>query len=55
MVNRYTGRGEFLGGKPTGREVALGGDGLPKEGKIVEGWDSYDGLGVLRQPGAMPA
>jgi steroid delta-isomerase-like uncharacterized protein len=61
VVNRYTGRGthrgEFLGVAPTGREVELSGVTIfrLKEGKIVEGWDFYDGLGVLRQLGAMPA
>ena len=60
VVNRYTGRGthqgEFLGVAPTGREVELSGVTIfrPSRGKIVEGWDFYDGLGLLRQLGAMP-
>jgi steroid delta-isomerase-like uncharacterized protein len=61
VVNRYTGRGthrgEFLGVAPTGREVELAGVTIfrLRDGKIVEGWDFYDGLGLLRQLGAMPA
>jgi steroid delta-isomerase-like uncharacterized protein len=61
VVNRYTGRGthrgEFLGVAPTGREVELSGVTIFRlsGGKIVEGWDFYDGLGLLRQLGAMPA
>jgi steroid delta-isomerase-like uncharacterized protein len=60
VVNRYTGRGthrgEFLGVGPTGREVELSGVTIfrLRGGKIVEGWDFYDGLGLLRQLGAMP-
>jgi steroid delta-isomerase-like uncharacterized protein len=61
VVNRYTGRGthrgEFLGVEPTGREVELAGVTIfrLRDGKIIEGWDFYDGLGLLRQLGVMPA
>lgn len=61
VVNRYTGRGthrgEFLGVGPTGREVELSGVTIfrLRGGKIVEGWDFYDGLGLLRQLGAEPS
>ena len=61
VVNRYTGRGthrgEFLGVAPTGREVELSGVTIFRlsGGEIVEAWDFYDGLGLLRQLGAMPA
>jgi steroid delta-isomerase-like uncharacterized protein len=57
VVNRYSGRGthrgEFLGVSPTGREVTISGVTIFRfrEGKIVEGWDFYDGLGLLRQLG----
>ena len=60
VVNRYTGRGthrgEFLGVAPTRREVELSGVTIfrLRGGKIVEGWDFYDGLGLLRQLGALP-
>lgn len=60
VVSRYTGRGtrrgEFLGIAPTGREVELSGVTIfrLRGGNIVEGWDFYDGLGLLRQLGAMP-
>ncbi len=60
VVNRYTGRGthlgEFVGVAPTGREVELSEVTIfrLRGGKIVEGWDFYDGLGLLRQLGAMP-
>jgi steroid delta-isomerase-like uncharacterized protein len=60
VVNRYTGqgthRGEFLGVAPTGREVELSGVTIfrLRGGKFVVGWDFYDGLGLLRQLGAMP-
>lgn len=58
MVNRYTGRGthrgEFLGVAPTGREVTISGVTIfrLREGRLVEGWDYYDGLGLLRHLGA---
>ncbi len=60
VVNRYTGRSthqdEFLGVAPTGKEVELSGVTIFRlsGGKIVEGWDFYGGLGLLRQLGAMP-
>lgn len=58
VVNRYAGRGthrgEFLGVSPTGKEVKISGVTIFRfrEGKIVEGWDFYDGLGLLRQLGS---
>jgi steroid delta-isomerase-like uncharacterized protein len=60
VVNRYTGQGthqgEFLGVAPTGKGVELSGVTIHRisGGKIVEAWDFYDGLGLLRQLGAMP-
>jgi steroid delta-isomerase-like uncharacterized protein len=53
---RRTHRGEFLDVAPTGREVELAGVTIFRlsGGKIVEGWDFYDGLGLLRQLGAIP-
>jgi len=60
VVNRYTGRGthrgEFLGVAPTGRRVELAGVTIfrLRRGKLIGGWDFYDGLGLLRQLGALP-
>jgi steroid delta-isomerase-like uncharacterized protein len=45
--------GEFLGIPATGKNLALTGISIIRirEGKIVEGWDGYDALGMLRQLG----
>ena len=56
MSNRtHTGRG--LGVEPTGRRVRIEGVILVhiRDGRIVEGWNSYDQLGLLRQIGALPS
>jgi steroid delta-isomerase-like uncharacterized protein len=56
VVNRVTFRGthqrEFRGMAPTGKEVELKGITIFRfspEGKVVETWDSYDQLRVMRQ------
>jgi serine phosphatase RsbU (regulator of sigma subunit) len=44
--------GEFRGIAPTGEEVEINGIGIFRfspEGKVVESWDSYDQLGIMRQ------
>jgi steroid delta-isomerase-like uncharacterized protein len=49
---RGTHRGEFRGIAPTGKELAIRGIGIfrfSSEGKVVESWDSYDQLGIMRQ------
>jgi steroid delta-isomerase-like uncharacterized protein len=49
---RGTHRGEFRGIAPTGKELAIRGIGIFRfspEGKVVESWDSYDQLGIMRQ------
>jgi serine phosphatase RsbU (regulator of sigma subunit) len=49
---RGTHQGEFRGLAPTGREMEINGIGIfrfSSEGKVVESWDSYDQLGMLRQ------
>src|SRR5215212_10806831 len=45
-------QGEFRGMAPTGQEVEINGIGIfrfSSEGKVVESWDSYDQLGMMRQ------
>ena len=44
--------GEFRGIAPTGEEVEINGIGIFRfspEGKVVESWDSYDQLGIMRR------
>jgi steroid delta-isomerase-like uncharacterized protein len=52
-----THKGGGLGVPPTGRRVSIAGIVLVrmKNGQIVEGWNSWDQLGLLRQIGALPA
>ncbi|SRR6266568_7093409 len=49
--------GDFLGIPATGRKVMVTGTTIVRivEGKIVEGWDNWDQLGLLVQLGALPA
>src|ERR671910_2860606 len=56
VVSRYTMRGihqgEFRGMAPTGKEVELNAVTIFRfspEGKVVETWDSYDQLSLMRQ------
>lgn len=48
--------GQGLGVAPTGRRVRIQGVIIVRvvNGQIVEGWNSYDQLGLLRQIGALP-
>src|ERR671911_391467 len=49
---RGTHQGEFRGMAPTGKEIALKGVTtfrFSPEGKVVETWDSYDQLSLMRQ------
>jgi serine phosphatase RsbU (regulator of sigma subunit) len=49
---RGTHLGEFRGMAPTGEEMEINGIGIfrfSEEGKVVESWDSYDQLGIMRQ------
>jgi len=50
-------QGEQLGVAPTGRRVHIEGIVIVRiaNGQIVEGWNSWDQLGLLRQIGALPA
>jgi steroid delta-isomerase-like uncharacterized protein len=51
-----THKGTFLGVAPTGRTATITGISLQRfeDGKIVEGWDNWDQLGLLVQIGAVP-
>jgi predicted ester cyclase len=53
-ATRATHQGEFMGVLPTGTRIAVTGIGVFRfsGGKIVESWDEYDALGLLRQLGA---
>ena len=61
VVARWTAtmthKGEFLGFAPTGKKVTVTGTTTQRisGGKIVEGWDNWDQLGLLVQIGAVPA
>ncbi len=53
---RGTHRGEFRGIAPTDKEVEVTGIGIfrfSEEGKVVESWDNFDQLGMMRQLGAI--
>jgi len=55
LQGTHTGNG--LGLAPTGRSVRIQGIVIVRmqDGRIKEGWNSYDQLGLLRQLGALPA
>jgi steroid delta-isomerase-like uncharacterized protein len=57
VVIEGTHLGSGLGVPPTGRRIRIAGIVLVRvsKGKIVEGWNSWDQLGLLRQIGALPA
>jgi steroid delta-isomerase-like uncharacterized protein len=48
--------GHGLGVPPTGRKISIKGIIIVRlvDGRIREGWNSYDQLGLLRQIGALP-
>jgi steroid delta-isomerase-like uncharacterized protein len=54
---RGTHRGEFRGIAPTGKELDITGIGIFRfsGGKVVESWDNFDQLGMMRQLGVIPA
>ncbi len=61
VVRRYTTRGTHQGetevfGPPTGRQVELKGITIHRieGGKIVEEWESYDNLSMMKQLGLAP-
>ena len=51
-----THKGEFLGFAPTGTTAKITGISFQRweNGKIMEGWDNWDQLGLLVQLGAVP-
>jgi steroid delta-isomerase-like uncharacterized protein len=56
-TSTMTHKGEFLGFAPTGKKVTITGTTIQRivDGKIVEGWDNWDQLGLLVQIGAVNA
>lgn len=54
---RGTQTGEFLGMPPTGLPVAVNGINVLRfaDGQIVECWETWDRLGLMRQLGIIPA
>ena len=54
---KMTHSGPFLGFAATGRKVEVTGTSIQRVvgGKIAEGWDNWDQLGLLVQIGAVPA
>jgi len=50
-----THKGEFLGFAPTGKKATVTGTTILRiiDGKIIEGWDNWDQLGLLVQIGAV--
>jgi predicted ester cyclase len=54
---RGTHRGTYQGVAPTGKQITMAGVSIYRfaEGKVAEGWVSYDALGLLQQIGAVPA
>jgi steroid delta-isomerase-like uncharacterized protein len=56
-TSTMTHKGEFLGFAPTGKKATITGTTIQRiaGGKIVEGWDNWDQLGLLVQIGAVPA
>ena len=54
---RGTHQGEFRGIAPTGKELDITGIGIFRfsDGKVVESWDNFDQLGMMRQLGVIPA
>jgi steroid delta-isomerase-like uncharacterized protein len=60
VVTRYqitgTHRGEFMGIAPTGKQIAITGICLDRiaRGTVVEEWDEWDALSMIRQLGVVP-
>jgi steroid delta-isomerase-like uncharacterized protein len=61
VVARFTAtgthQGTLLGIAPTGKQVTVTGINITRyeKGKVVEGWNNFDTLGMLQQLGAVPA
>jgi steroid delta-isomerase-like uncharacterized protein len=56
VTARGTHTGELMGLSPTGKRVSFAGMEVLRiaDGKIAEQWGQFDGLGLMRQLGAMP-
>ena len=56
LTMRGTHQGELNGIPPTGREVTVTGMSIERiaDGRIVEGWNENDALGMLGQLGVLP-
>lgn len=52
-----TQRGELMGIPPTAKQVSITGTEILRfaDGKIVEGWNNFDALGMMQQLGVVPA
>lgn len=55
-TSRGTHRGELMGLAPTGTHASVAGISIDRfaDGKIVESWNNWDTLGLMRQLGAAP-
>jgi len=56
LTMRATNTGPLNGMPPTGRSVVVGGMSIERvvDGRIVEGWNQNDALGLLTQLGVLP-
>ena len=60
VATRWTARGThdgvLMGIAPTGRTLSVTGITIQhiRDGKVVEGWTNWDGMGLLQQLGAVP-
>ena len=56
-TSTMTHKGQFLGFAASGKKATVTGTSIQRivNGKIVEGWDNWDQLGLLVQIGAVPA
>jgi len=62
VVSRWRATGTHQGeteemGPPTGNRMEITGISIERisEGKVVEGWDNYDAMGMMRQLGFIPS
>ena len=56
VTGTFNGSRSFQGLAPTGKQVDITGIGIFRfsGGKVVESWDNFDQLGLMRQLGAIP-